>query len=65
MKGLVASRDYEGLPVEEAKEKARQNGLDPRIVEADGRSLMLTVELKSHRVNFRVHQGVVIEAWAG
>ncbi len=65
MRGLVTSRDYEGMPLEEASEKAKNKGLDPRVVEVDGRSIMLNVELKSHRVNFRVRDGIVIEAWAG
>lgn len=65
MRGLVTSSHYEGLTIEEANEKALQNGLTPRVVEVDGRSIMLTVENKSYRVNFRVRDGVVIEAYAG
>jgi hypothetical protein len=65
MKGLVTSSHYEGLTLEQANEKARLNGLTPRVVEIDGKSLMLTMELMNHRVNFRVRNGLVIEAWAG
>lgn len=65
MKGLVTSSHYEGLTLEQANEKAMQNGLRPRIVEVDGKSLMLTMELAFNRVNFRVRNGLVIEAWAG
>lgn len=65
MRGLVTSSHYEGLTLEQANEKAAQNGLTPRVVEVDGKSLMLTMELKNYRVNFRVRNGVVIEAWAG
>lgn len=64
-RGMVASSDYEGLTLEKAREKALQNGLSPRVVEEDGKSFMLTMELKSYRVNFRVRDGVVIEAYAG
>lgn len=65
MLGMVTSKDYEGLEIEKAKEKALQNGLNSRIVEVDGKSLMLTMEVKSYRVNFRVRDGLVIEAYAG
>ena len=61
----MTSSHYEGLTLEQANEKAAQNGLTPRVVEVDGKSLMLTMELKNYRVNFRVRNGVVIEAWAG
>lgn len=65
MRGIVSSQDYQGLTLEQANEKALQNGLNPRVVEEDGKSLMLTMEAKSYRVNFRVREGVVIEAYAG
>jgi hypothetical protein len=65
MKGMVTSSHYEGLSLEQASEKARLNGLTPRVVEVDGKSLMLTMELVNNRVNFRVRNEVVIEAWAG
>lgn len=65
MKGVVSSKDYEGLTVEQAQERALQNGLNARIVEVDGKSLMLTMEAKSYRINFRVIEGFVIEAYAG
>lgn len=65
MIGIVTSKDYEGLTLEQAKEKALQNGLSPRIVEEDGKSLMLTMEVKSYRINFRVRDGFIIEAYAG
>lgn len=65
MRGIVTSSDYVGLTLDEAMKKATQNGLNPRVVETDGKSLMLTMEVVSHRVNFRVRDGLVIEAYAG
>lgn len=65
MLGMVTSRDYEGLTLEQANEKAKNNGLNTRVVEVDGKSLMLTLEVKTYRINFRVKDGVVIEAYAG
>lgn len=62
---MVTSRDYEGMPIDEAIKKATANGLNTRIVEQDGKSFMLTMEVKSYRVNFRVRGGIVIEAYAG
>lgn len=62
---MVTSRDYEGLTLEQANEKAKNNGLNTRVVEVDGKSLMLTLEVKTYRINFRVKDGVVIEAYAG
>jgi hypothetical protein len=64
-RGMVTSSDYEGLTLEKARERALQNGLSTRVVEEDGKSFMLTMDLNSYRVNFRVRDGVVIEAYAG
>jgi len=65
MRGMVTSSHYVGLTLEQAKEKAVMYGLNPRVVEVDGKPLMLTMELVNNRVNFRIRNGVVIEAYAG
>lgn len=65
MNGMVTSRDYEGLTLEQALKKAIANGLTPRVVEENGKSFMLTMDLKTNRVNFRVANDRIIEAYAG
>jgi len=62
---MVTSRDYEGLTLEQALKKAIANGLTPRVVEENGKAFMLTMELKFNRINFRVLDDRIIEAYAG
>jgi hypothetical protein len=65
MNGMVTSRDYEGLPLEQALKKAISSGFTPRIVEENGKSFMLTMDLVPNRINFRVRNDVIIEAYPG
>lgn len=63
--GIVNPIDYLGLTLEVAKVKAQDNGFAPRVVEVDGSSLMLTEDLKNNRINFRVKNNVVTDAYPG
>lgn len=63
--GIVTPQDYIGLSLEEAKQKATENGFTTRIVEVDGNSLMLTEDLKNYRINFRVRNNKIIDAYPG
>jgi len=63
--GIVGANEYKGMTLEDAQKVAEQNGFVTRIVEVDGNSLMLTMELRNNRINFRVKKGIVIEAYPG
>lgn len=65
MNGMVTSREYEGLALEEATEKAKSRGFTVRIVEQDGKAFMLTMDFINNRINFRVRNGLILEAYAG
>jgi hypothetical protein len=62
---MVTSREYEGLTLEEATEKAKRRGFTVRIVEQDGKAFMLTMDFINNRINFRVRNGLILEAYAG
>lgn len=63
--GIMSPSDYQGLTLEKAEEKAKLNGFNTRVVEIDGKSLMLTMDFKTDRINFRVRSGFIIEAYTG
>ena len=63
--GIVSPSDYKGLTLEKAEEKAKINGFNTRVVEIDGKALMLTMDFKSDRINFRVNNGIISEAYSG
>ncbi len=65
MNGMVTSREYEGLTLEEATEKAKGRGFTVRIVEQDGKAFMLTMDFINNRINFRLRNGLILEAYAG
>ena len=51
--------EYLGLSVAEAQAKARENGVDFRIAEEDGKANALTADLRPGRVNATVKNGKV------
>lgn len=63
--GIMSPSDYKGLTLEKAEEKAKINGFNTRIVEIDGKALMLTMDFKTDRINFRVSGGIILEAYTG
>lgn len=63
--GLITQGEYEGKTIDEATEYAEAGGYTVRITEEDGQSKMLTMDVKQNRINFRVKQGYVIEAYGG
>jgi hypothetical protein len=63
--GLVNPSDYVGLPLEEAKNRAQNNGYTTRIVEMDGKGFMVTEDLKNNRLNFRVRGNVITDVYPG
>jgi hypothetical protein len=63
--GMVVPADYVGITLEVATVKAKENGFSSRVVEVDGKSLMITEDLKNNRINFRVKGGVVTDVYPG
>ncbi len=63
--GIITEKQYVGKTLDEATKYAEEGGFVVRIVEVDGNSKMLTMEVKSNRINFRVVSGYVTAAYGG
>jgi hypothetical protein len=63
--GMITQGEYNGKTLKEAMEYATNGGFTTRIVEENGRALMVTADYKSNRINFRVREGIVIDAFGG
>lgn len=63
--GMVTPSEYIGLTLEEAIEKATREGFTTRIAERDGTVYFLTQELKNNRINFRVKNNLIKDAFPG
>lgn len=61
----ISEKDWVGLSLKEAIERATAIGYIYRIVEQNGTPLMLEYSNKSNRINFRVRNDVVIGAYPG
>jgi hypothetical protein len=63
--GIITEKQYVGKTLDEATKYAEEGGFVVRVVEVDGNSKMLTMEVKSNRINFRVVSGYVTAAYGG
>ena len=63
--GIIRQGEYEGKTLEEATKYANDGGYNVRIVEENGNSFMLTMDINANRINFRIKSGFVIEAYGG
>jgi hypothetical protein len=63
--GMISVSEYAGKTLEEATKYANDGGFITRITEENGRVLMVTADLKSNRLNFRVKDGIVIDVYGG
>ena len=63
--GIIRKGEYEGKTSQEAKKYAEDGGFITRVVENNGSSFMLTMDAKSNRINFRVRDNYVIDAYGG
>jgi len=63
--GIITERQYLGKSLEDATKFAEEGGFEVRVVEVDGKSKMITMEVKSNRINFRVIGGYVTAAYGG
>ena len=63
--GIITESEWVGLSIKDAIEKAKNDGLTHRIVEENGVSYMVTMDLKGDRINFRVSNNNVTAAYGG
>lgn len=63
--GMITQGEYEGKTLEEARQYAIDGGFTTRITEEDGKSFMLTMDFRTDRINFRVRDGFIIDAYGG
>ena len=61
----ITEKDWKGLTLEEAIKKCESIGYIHRIVERDGKHMMLDMDAKSNRVNFRVSGDYVTAVYTG
>ena len=63
--GIISVSEYSGKTLQEAIKYANNGGFITRIVEENGRVLMVTADFKTNRLNFRVRDGFVIDVYGG
>jgi len=63
--GIISKEEYVGKTIEEATQHATSGGFITRIVETDGQLKMLDMSNRGDRVNFRVRNGIVTDAFGG
>lgn len=63
--GIISQGEYEGKTIDEAKKYAEEGGYTTRITEENGQGKMLTMDINQNRINFRVRNGYVIDAYGG
>jgi hypothetical protein len=63
--GIITEREYLGKTLDEAKKYAEDGGFQVRVVENDGKSFMITADVKGDRINFVVRNGVIAAAYGG
>ncbi len=63
--GVFSKLEYVGKTLEEATKYAKDGGFDVRIVEKNGQTFMLTMDLKPNRINFRVNNGFITDVYGG
>jgi hypothetical protein len=61
----ITEREWTGLTLIEANQRAEIIGYTTRVVEQDGNSLMLTMDFKSNRLNLRLKDGKIIGLYTG
>lgn len=61
----ITEKEWIGLTLNEAHQKAKSIDYDTRIVEEDGISFMVTMDFRSNRVNLRLRNGKVIGVYTG
>lgn len=62
---MITERDWIGLSIKDAIQKANSINYSYRIVEEDGNALMVTFDYYSNRVNLRLQNNLVIGVYTG
>ena len=65
MSNLITEQEWKGLTLKEGIDKATSKGMTHRIVEEDGKTLMVDAQPKNNRVNFRLRDGIIISVFPG
>lgn len=65
MDKLITEKEWIGLTISEAIEKAKSINYTHRIVEEDGNSIILPYDTKSNRINFRIRKNHIIGVYTG
>jgi hypothetical protein len=63
--GIYSKSEYVGKSLTDAREYAEIGGYSIRIVEENGRSHMITADLDDRRMNFRISNDKVTDAFVG
>ena len=63
--GIVTPTEWIGLTLENAKTKAEAQGFTHRITEINGNSLIVTMDLKPNRLNFRIYNNIITDVYTG
>jgi hypothetical protein len=63
--GMIRQGEYEGKTIDEATQYAKDGGYTVRVTEENGQSKMLDMDANPNRINFRVRNGFVIDAYGG
>lgn len=63
--GIITKNEYVGKTYAEARKYAEDGGFTTRIVEEDGRALMLEYNVNARRLNFRVLNNIVTDVFGG
>lgn len=63
--GMIRQGEYEGKTIDEATKYAQDGGYIVRITEENGIGVIVTMEARMDRINFRVKNGFVIDAYGG
>ena len=63
--GIITKEEYVGKYLTEATKYAEDGGFIIRVVEKDGKSIMMDLSTKGNRLNFRVKADKVIDVFGG
>ena len=62
---MITPKEYIGKDEKIAMDRAKNKGFVIRITERDGKADMLTMDYRSDRINFKISNGIVIDAYGG
>lgn len=63
--GMITPNEYIGKLYSDARKYAEDGGFTTRIVEENGVSKMLEMDVKADRLNFRIKNNIVTDVYGG